>query len=175
MIGTSHDESSALVQTVNTPDGAFTVIEDPSGQVLASGWTLEREALVSRIHPSLRPEQLLAGTTGSAAAVDAYYSGDFAAAMAVPVAQHGTELQLHGWAALRRIAPGDPLSYTEFAAALGRPDAVRAAAGICASNAPALFVPCHRVLRVGGALGGFAWGLPVKRALLDRESGARLI
>ena len=50
------------------------------------------------------------------------------------------------------------------------PSAVRAAASICARNAAALFVPCHRVLRTGGALGGFAWGLPVKQALLDREA-----
>jgi methylated-DNA-[protein]-cysteine S-methyltransferase len=48
---------------------------------------------------------------------------------------------------------------------------VRAAASICARNAPALFVPCHRVLRTGGALGGFAWGLDVKQRLLDREAG----
>ncbi|MFT4215264.1 MAG: MGMT family protein, partial [Microbacterium sp.] len=57
----------------------------------------------------------------------------------------------------------------EFAVALGRPGAVRAAASVCARNAPALFVPCHRVLRTGGGLGGFAWGVEVKRALLDRE------
>ncbi|HEX5857505.1 MAG TPA: MGMT family protein, partial [Microbacterium sp.] len=63
-----------------------------------------------------------------------------------------------------------PLSYTAFAAELGSPRAVRAAASICARNAPALFVPCHRVLRGDGSLGGFAWGTDVKRALLDREA-----
>ncbi len=50
---------------------------------------------------------------------------------------------------------------------------MRAAASICARNAPALFVPCHRVLRGDGTLGGFAWGTGVKRALLDREAAAR--
>ncbi|MFT4210561.1 MAG: MGMT family protein, partial [Microbacterium sp.] len=55
---------------------------------------------------------------------------------------------------------------------LGNPRAVRAAAAVCARNAPALFVPCHRVLRTGGALGGFAWGLPVKQSLLEREAAA---
>ena len=50
------------------------------------------------------------------------------------------------------------------------PAEAAAAAGACASNAPALFVPCHRVLRTDGTLGGFAWGLPVKRALLEREA-----
>ena len=75
-----------------------------------------------------------------------------------------------GWDALRWIAPGRPLSYTELAVALGSPRAVRAAAAICARNAPALFVPCHRVCRSDGGLGGFAWGLEVKQALLARES-----
>jgi len=90
----------------------------------------------------------------------------------VAVAQDGTALQQQGWAALRRIVPGAPLSYAGFADALGQPSAVRAAASICARNAPALFVPCHRVLRSDGTLGGFAWGLDVKRALLAREAGA---
>ncbi|HWV48464.1 MAG TPA: MGMT family protein, partial [Microbacterium sp.] len=49
---------------------------------------------------------------------------------------------------------------------------VRAAASICARNAPALFVPCHRVLRSDGSLGGFAWGLDVKQSLLAREAAA---
>jgi methylated-DNA-[protein]-cysteine S-methyltransferase len=88
--------------------------------------------------------------------VHAYYAGDLTAIDTVAVAQTGTALQLEGWAALRRIA-GHPLTYAEFAAALGRPAAVRAAASICARNAPALFVPCHRCSH-GGALGGFAWG-----------------
>ena len=63
-----------------------------------------------------------------------------------------------------------PVTYTEFAALAGRPAAVRAAAQACARNAAALFVPCHRVLRTDGSLGGFRWGLPVKRWLLDHES-----
>jgi methylated-DNA-[protein]-cysteine S-methyltransferase len=71
-----------------------------------------------------------------------------------------------------QLEPGRPLSYAEFAAALGQPSAVRAAASICARNAPALFVPCHRVLRSDGSLGGFAWGLDVKRSLLSREAAA---
>ncbi len=75
-----------------------------------------------------------------------------------------------GWMALRRIVPGEPLTYAAFARHLGQPAAVRAAASICARNAPALFVPCHRVLRSDGTLGGFAWGLAVKRSLLSREA-----
>ncbi|MFT4235589.1 MAG: methylated-DNA--[protein]-cysteine S-methyltransferase [Microbacterium sp.] len=155
--------------TIQTPDGPFTIITDADGAVLASGWTDDDDAVRARIHPSLAG--LEAASVGPAAdAVEAYYTGDAAAILEVPVRQHGTELQQAGWQALRGIAPGHPLSYTQFAATLGRPSAVRAAASICARNAPALFVPCHRVLRGDGSLGGFAWGLDVKRALLARES-----
>ena len=64
------------------------------------------------------------------------------------------------------------MTYSEFAALAGRPAAIRAAASACARNAAALFVPCHRVLRTGGALGGFRWGLDVKRWLLTHESAS---
>lgn len=165
------EKTTATVQTVGTPDGAFTLITDERGRVLGSGWSDDRRAVWERIHPAIRPLELVEGATAAADAVAAYYAGDLGAVMAVPVAQQGTALQLSGWAALRSIAPGVPLSYTEFAALLGRPSAVRAAASICARNAPALFVPCHRVLRNDGALGGFAWGTEVKRSLLEREHG----
>ncbi|MDJ1112837.1 methylated-DNA--[protein]-cysteine S-methyltransferase [Microbacterium dauci] len=160
---------TARIQTVPTPDGPFTILEH-GGEVLASGWTDDHAAIVARLRPAHRPAGIEVGGTDAAAAVAAYYAGDLAAIDAVPVRQSGTELQLAGWAALRRIVPGEPLTYTAFAAALGSPGAVRAAASICARNAPALFVPCHRVLRTGGALGGFAWGLDVKERLLARES-----
>ncbi len=162
---------TAIIQTVDTPDGAFTILVDEHQRVLASGWTGEPETILARLQSP--PQALREGVTDAAASVTAYYAGDLGAIDAVEVAQTGTALQLAGWAALRRIAPGRPLSYAEFAAALGHPSAVRAAASICARNAPALFVPCHRVLRGDGTLGGFAWGVEVKRALLAREAGPR--
>ena len=61
------------------------------------------------------------------------------------------------------------MTYTGFAELAGRPRAVRAAAAACARNAAALFVPCHRVLRTDGGLGGFRWGLDVKKWLLGHE------
>ncbi|WP_309067639.1 methylated-DNA--[protein]-cysteine S-methyltransferase [Microbacterium sp.] len=166
---------SAIVQTLDTPDGAFTLVTDADGAVLASGWTADVDAMLNRIHPSLRPDDVRDGDAAAADAVRAYYGGDLAAIDVVPVRQRGTALQLTGWDALRRVVPGAPLTYTGFAAALGSPRAVRAAASVCARNAPALFVPCHRVLRGDGSLGGFAWGLHVKRALLSRESGDALL
>ncbi|WP_194397669.1 methylated-DNA--[protein]-cysteine S-methyltransferase [Microbacterium atlanticum] len=163
--------TTATIQTLDTPDGPFTILADDEGRVLASGWTAATGRILERLRAADRPSTVREGETDAAAAVAAYYDGYLAAIDAIPVAQHGTTMQLTGWAALRRIAPGEPLTYSEFAVQLGSPHAVRAAASICARNAPALFVPCHRVLRTGGALGGFAWGLDVKRRLLDREAG----
>ena len=65
------------------------------------------------------------------------------------------------------------VSYTEVAQAVGAPKAVRAAASACAANRVAILVPCHRVLRADGGLGGYRWGLDRKRALLDAERAAR--
>lgn len=162
---------TALIQTIATPDGPLTILVDDAQQVLASGWSDDHGAIVARVHPALRPASIAEGETDAADAAHAYYRGDLRAIEAVRVRQRGTALQASGWDALRRIEPGRPLSYSEFAVALGSPRAVRAAASICARNAPALFVPCHRVLRSDGSLGGFAWGLPVKQSLLARERG----
>jgi methylated-DNA-[protein]-cysteine S-methyltransferase len=163
--------TTATIQTIDTPDGAFTILSDDSARVLASGWTADPATILARLSARDRPSVVESGRTDAAAAVLAYYDGELAAIDDVAVSQRGTAMQLAGWGALRRIAPGRPLTYSEFAALLGSPSAVRAAASICARNAPALFVPCHRVLRTDGSLGGFAWGLPVKQRLLDREAG----
>ncbi|WP_375385393.1 methylated-DNA--[protein]-cysteine S-methyltransferase [uncultured Microbacterium sp.] len=162
--------NAATVQTIDTPDGPFTIVSDAQGRVLASGWTADLEVALARIPAAARPTEVHEGRTDAATAALAYYAGDISAIDTVPVWQPGTAMQHAGWDALRTITPGAPLSYTEFAAQLGAPRAVRAAASICARNAPALFVPCHRVLRGDGSLGGFAWGLEVKRSLLARES-----
>ncbi|MET4639229.1 methylated-DNA--[protein]-cysteine S-methyltransferase [Mycetocola sp. 2940] len=162
----------ATHETVATPDGPFSIVTRADGAVLASGWTASVDTLLARIAPDLRPAALEPGHSAAADAVCAYYDGDLAAIDAVPVAQHGGEFRMRGWAELRRIRPGHPQSYTEFAAAIGNPRAVRAAASVCATNAPALFVPCHRVLRTDGTLGGFAWGVDVKKSLLAREAAA---
>ncbi len=161
---------TATLQTLDTPDGPFSVLEDGEGRVLASGWTDDPARLLGRLAVRHRPERVTEGRVAAAEAVDAYYAGEVEHAMQVPVRQHGTELFTEGWRQLRAVPAGTVLTYTELAAAMARPDAVRAAASVCARNAPALFVPCHRVLRSDGTLGGFAWGLDVKRSLLERES-----
>jgi methylated-DNA-[protein]-cysteine S-methyltransferase len=164
---------TAIIQTIDTPDGAFTILADDRQRVLSSGWTTDVEAILGRLSAAVRPAEIREGETDAADAALAYYAGDLSAIDAVAVKQSGTVLQLTGWSQLRAIAPGEPLTYTGFAARLDNPRAVRAAASICARNAPALFVPCHRVLRTDGTLGGFAWGIDVKESLLARESIGR--
>ena len=81
----------------------------------------------------------------------------------------GTPFQQMVWSALRAIPRGQTLSYQAFASAIGRPTAVRAVASACANNRLALLIPCHRVVRSDGSLGGFRWGLERKLQLLAWE------
>jgi AraC family transcriptional regulator, regulatory protein of adaptative response / methylated-DNA-[protein]-cysteine methyltransferase len=85
---------------------------------------------------------------------------------------HGTAFQQRVWKALQDIPAGKTASYAEVARAISAPRAVRAVAQACASNPTAVLVPCHRVVRKGGALGGYRWGVARKRQLLDSEAGA---
>ena len=93
------------------------------------------------------------------------------AAASVPLDVRGTAFQLRVWKALQRIPRGTTLSYGEVARRIGQPTAVRAVARACASNPVALVVPCHRVIREDGALGGYRWGVERKQAILDHERG----
>lgn len=168
------------ITTMDTPDGPFTVLADGNA-VLASGWTDSPDVVVARLRPADRPVHVTAvgpddpELAYAVDAVRAYYAGDLEAVNRVPVRQSGSALQELGWRGLREIPPGSPLNYAGFAAVLGRPSAARAAGRICATNAPALFVPCHRVLRSDGTMGGFAWGTRVKEALLAREAAAAAV
>lgn len=73
------------------------------------------------------------------------------------------------WRALVRVPWGETVSYEELARRAGRPRAVRAAASACARNPVCFIIPCHRVLAKGGGLGGYGYGVEVKRRLLQRE------
>jgi AraC family transcriptional regulator, regulatory protein of adaptative response / methylated-DNA-[protein]-cysteine methyltransferase len=88
----------------------------------------------------------------------------------LPLDVQGTAFQQRVWQALRAIPSGTTASYTEIAERIGAPQAVRAVAQACASNAIAVAIPCHRVVRQDGALAGYRWGVERKRALLEREA-----
>jgi AraC family transcriptional regulator of adaptative response/methylated-DNA-[protein]-cysteine methyltransferase len=87
----------------------------------------------------------------------------------LPLDVRGTAFQIRVWRFLLGVAAGDVVSYAEVAAGIGARRAVRAAASACAANRIAVLIPCHRVLRADGGLGGYRWGLERKRALLERE------
>jgi methylated-DNA-[protein]-cysteine S-methyltransferase len=170
---------SARSATTATPTGPFTVVvtEDAEGRdvVLASGWTADLADLLPVVHRSLRPASAeLVDRLPVLDAVDAFSAGEVHGVDDVAVLQRSGPFLEDAWTELRRVPAGAPVTYAAFAARCGRPAAVRAAANACARNAAALFVPCHRVLGSDGGLGGFRWGTPVKRWLLDHESARTL-
>lgn len=161
--------------TVDTPPGPFTVIveTDDEGRdiVLASGWTADIADLLPVVHTSLRPAgSANVGRLPVLDTVEAFFAGEVAGIGEVVVRQRSGPFLQEAWEILRTVPAGRPDTYAAFAARCGRPAAVRAAANACARNAAALFVPCHRVLGSDGGLGGFRWGTPVKRWLLDHEA-----
>ncbi len=101
-------------------------------------------------------------------ALSGYLEGERALGK-LPTALHGTAFQLKVWQYLQTIPNGSVQSYAEVAKNIGHPKAVRAVASACAANRIVLAVPCHRVIRGDGSLGGHRWGLDRKRALLDVE------
>ena len=159
--------------TIATNAGPFRMLASEEG-VLASGFTDDPERLRAlltseeRDLPTLEVDDLGAWSD----AVRAYFAGDVGAISTVPVIQPSAPFTAAARDEMRAIRVGRTLTYTELAAAAGRPDAPRAAGAACAGNRTALFVPCHRVVRTDGTLGGYLWGLPVKRWLLEFERQA---
>jgi AraC family transcriptional regulator of adaptative response/methylated-DNA-[protein]-cysteine methyltransferase len=163
----------------------FTVARTALGHVLVAGTerglcavslgddpaALERElraeypaAAVTRADSSGTGDPLAAWADAVVAYLDAH-----GAAPVAPVDVPGTPFQRRVWDALRAIPAGETRSYGEVAAAVGAPKGARAVAAACASNRVALVIPCHRVVREGGALSGYRWGAERKRALLEAE------
>ena len=161
--------------TISSPPGPFTVVVDTDADgrdvVIASGWTAEVADLLSVVHTSLRPAgSELVDRLPVLDVAEAFFSGRVDAIDDVVVRQRSGPFLQEAWEVLRTVPAGSPDTYAAFAARCGRPAAIRAAANACARNATALFVPCHRVLGSDGGMGGFRWGTPVKRWLLDHET-----
>ncbi|CAB4625074.1 unannotated protein [freshwater metagenome] len=98
-----------------------------------------------------------------------YFDGDLTALNGIQVRQSGATFSQSAWKAMRRITVGKTWTYSELAAKAGSPNAVRAAGTACANNAIMLIVPCHRIVKTGGALGNYAYGVEKKRWLLTHE------
>ena len=102
-------------------------------------------------------------------AFDAYFAGDLVAIDGLEADPAGTEFQRQVWAELRRIPAGATISYSQLAARVGRPEAVRAVGAANGRNPVPIVVPCHRVIGANGALVGYGGGLDLKRWLLVHE------
>ncbi len=105
---------------------------------------------------------------GFVSSLRAYLAGQ-RGSLDLPVDVDGTPFQQAVWQALRAIPRGQIRSYAEVARTIGKPRAARAVAQVCAANPVAVLIPCHRVVRSDGQLGGYGWGVHRKRALLKLE------
>jgi AraC family transcriptional regulator, regulatory protein of adaptative response / methylated-DNA-[protein]-cysteine methyltransferase len=161
----------------------FTVLPTPVGHLLAAATERglcavmlgddagELETSLRREYPAAAIEpgngELQRYTEAVVAQLLGHDQGD------LPLDVPGTAFQWQVWEALRRIPSGETRSYQAIARQLGRPAAARAVARACASNRVALVVPCHRVVRENGELGGYRWGVERKRRLLEQERRIR--
>jgi AraC family transcriptional regulator of adaptative response/methylated-DNA-[protein]-cysteine methyltransferase len=161
----------------------FSVVASPLGRLLVAGTergvcavTLgeddaELEAALRREFPQAELRRADAGLQGWTERVVAHLA-NAAEPLDLPLDVRATAFQLRVWSALREIPPGSTASYREVAARIGAPAAARAVARACASNPVALVIPCHRVVREDGGLGGYRWGMERKRRLLEAERDA---
>jgi AraC family transcriptional regulator, regulatory protein of adaptative response / methylated-DNA-[protein]-cysteine methyltransferase len=101
------------------------------------------------------------------------YLGGASNKLELPLEVHGTAFQLSVWQHLRSLPVGQTASYGAIASSLGNANAARAVARACASNRIAIAIPCHRVIRENGELGGYRWGIKRKKSLLDREGAIK--
>ena len=162
-----------LATTLDTPTAPLTLIA-AGDALVASGFTQDVAALADRLAPRLRDDdvRLVPDLGGLSKAHAAYLDGDLAALDDVEIDLGGTPGQQRLWQALRAVQPGTTVTYAQLAQRGGNAAAVRAAGSACARNLIAPVVPCHRVVRSDGKLGGYYYGLRVKEWLLEHERRA---
>ena len=161
--------------TADTPFGPIFACASPRGitrlafidEDEAAGAALANER-ASWPHGRFEEDPSLA--TGIAAAL---FASDAAGMAPLRLAPRGTNFQIKVWQALLTIPPGAVVTYNAIAQAIGAPRAARAVGGACGTNPIALLIPCHRVLRESGALGGYPFGLSRKRALIAWEAALK--
>jgi methylated-DNA-[protein]-cysteine S-methyltransferase len=143
------------------------------GATFAGGEKAACRALLRRFGPfDLDPRRAPASVVR---AIAAYLAGDLEAVTRLEVDAEGTPFQCKVWAALRRIPSGTTCSYADVARAVGAPAATRAVGLANGANPVPVIVPCHRVIRADGTIGGYGGGLARKRWLLAHEVGALAI
>ena len=162
----------------------YTIVDSPLGRLLVGATPrgvcavamgasdAELEGALAREYPAANisadrgslarwTSELLAHLAGRAPRID------------LPLDVQATAFQWQVWEALQAIPYGETRTYSEVAAAIGRPRAVRAVARACATNPVALVIPCHRVVASDGGVSGYRWGVDRKRAILASEASGR--
>ena len=156
------------VWSTSTPIGTWTVVVDQDDVVVVSGFEGEAET-VARLPKGVEPPSEVEDLGAVGDAMKAYLQGEANALDSVQVRQPGGAYRQSVWNVMREVPPGQTWSYTELATKAGNAEAARAAASACATNMVAPFVPCHRIVRSDGSLGGYYYGLDAKRWLLAHE------
>ena len=164
----------------STPRGichmAFEDASEDGGE--GEDWgTGSEDAGIERLHRMFPAADIMPGDAAlhdnAAAALAGAISGDWSRVETVRLHLSGSPFQIKVWEALLRIPPAALASYGDVAGLIGRPDASRAVAGAIGANPVAVLIPCHRVIRASGHLGGYAWGIARKQALIGREAASR--
>ena len=158
-----------LRTTLKTPVGALSLISREH-ILIAAGFTSQDELLVSISEQDRQLESKKVNQIPIISdLVSDYFDGDLRALDGIKVDQEGEKFSQSAWRVMRKISPGKTLTYADLAKWAGSEDAVRAAGSACARNLIALVVPCHRIVKTGGALGNYAYGLKYKQWLLSHE------
>lgn len=164
----------AIALAVKSRFGLLSVVQHDDVVIGASFQDLD--VLVSRVlahHPDLEIRPVKSAPI--AQIVRNYDDGDLAAFHTVNVRQPGGAFMQRAWKAMSKIPAGKVLTYTELAKRAGNQAAVRAAGTACSSNLIAPFVPCHRIVKTGGHIGNYGFGVELKRRLLEHEGASALI
>ena len=158
-----------LRTSLKTPVGALSLISREH-ILIAAGFTSQDELLssISKQDRQLESKRVSQIPIISDLVSD-YFDGDLRALDGIKVDQEGEKFSQSAWRVMRKISPGRTLTYADLAKRAGSEDAVRAAGSACARNLIALVVPCHRIVKTGGALGNYAYGLKYKQWLLSHE------
>ena len=158
-----------LLSTFDTPIGNLNLIADEHVLLAANLSSVKalKESLSAEVAD--REIKLVAKIPVISDLIADYFDGDLSALNAISVRQPGAHFSQAAWKAMKKIAPGKIISYSELAERAGSPAAIRAAGSACAKNAIVLVVPCHRIVKTGGALGNYAYGLNKKEWLLRHE------
>ena len=158
-----------LLSTLSTPVGSLNLIADEHILLAANLSTLKSLKESLGADDSIREIKSVAKIPVITDLISDYFDGDIAAINAIQVRQPGAPFSQAAWKAMKKVRPGSVISYSDLAERAGSPAAIRAAGSACAKNAIVLVVPCHRIVKSGGALGNYAYGLSKKEWLLNHE------